>query len=346
MSIDTVTMDNFFHYAGEQGFGDIHFKIDPQTGLQAIIAIHSTKFGPALGGCRFLEYPDTGAAVYDAMRLARGMSYKAACADLPLGGGKSVVIRPSKPFNKQPYFKRFAEFVNELNGRYVTAEDSGTTLEEMQIIAQYTPYVSAAQDPSPFTAEGVKQGIEAAVLFRLDKSSLQGIHVAVQGIGKVGYVLTQLLTEAGAHVTVADINPEICEKAKQAFKADIAPIEKIHQVPCDVFAPCALGGNLNDKTIPEIQASIVAGSANNQLAHTYHGQQLFNRNILYAPDYVINAGGLIYCAHDYDPENTPDPQEKISNIYSILLAIFERSAQEKSPTAQIADTIAEEKLSS
>lgn len=348
MTIETINMNNFLEYANEHAFGNLHFKVDPKTGLHAIIAIHNTKLGPSLGGCRFIEYSDTGSALYDVMRLARGMSYKSACAGLPLGGGKSVIIKPKKIDDKRAFFESFGDFVQSLGGRYITADDSGTGVEEMDIIHERTPYVASGShlesEPSPYTAYGVKYGIDAAVLFKLNKPSLEGIHVAIQGVGKVGYFLAENLVKAGARVTVADVNAAACEKAKRELNAEVASIHDIHKVACDVFAPCALGATLNDQTISEIQAPIVAGAANNQLARSIHGIKLFERGILYAPDYVVNAGGVIHCAYQYDSHMVQNREKQIERIYDTLLIIFERSAKEQVSTNQIADRLAEEIL--
>ena len=276
--LQTNDQDDFLEYALLHGFGDLHMKVDPQTGMKAIIAIHNTKLGPALGGCRFIEYPSTKAALFDAMRLARGMSYKAASVNLPLGGGKSVIIKPKGPYDRTAYLHRFGEFINELGGRYITALDSGTELKDMDIIAQHTPYVASLSshngDPSPSTAKGVLRGIQAAVSFKLGKESLNGLHVAIQGLGHVGYLIAQHLHSLGARLTVADIAPGAVERAVKEFGATVVSTETIHKVPCDVFTPCALGAIINDVSINELQTTIVAGAANNQLAHTYHGQRL------------------------------------------------------------------------
>jgi leucine dehydrogenase len=356
MSVDTLQSpnqitnnnDDFLDYALSHGFGDLHFKVDPKTGMKAIIAIHSTKLGPALGGCRFIEYPDTFTAVNDAMRLARGMSYKAASVNLPLGGGKSVIIKPPHAYDRDAYLHRFGEFVNELGGRYITALDSGTQLSDMDIIAEHTPYVASLSkhngDPSPYTAKGVLKGIQAAVQFKLNKNNLSGLHIAIQGLGHVGYLVAHHLHELGVKLTVADINPALVERAVNEFNATAVATETIHKVPCDVFAPCALGAIINDITINQLQTPIIAGAANNQLAHTYHGQQLQAKGILYTPDYVINAGGLILAASKY--LHTPEERvkEQIDSIYSHLLDIFTRAAEENRPTNDVADTMAQEKL--
>lgn len=343
-----IVQEDFLDYAMMHGFGDLHFKVDPETGMKAIVAVHSTKLGPALGGCRFIEYPSTISAINDAMRLARGMSFKAASVNLPLGGGKAVIIKPNKPFNREAYLHSFGKFVNDLNGRYITALDSGTQLSDMDIIAQHTPYVASLSsyngDPSPSTAKGVLRGIQAAVEFKLGKPSLEGLHVAIQGLGHVGYLLASHLHELGARLTVADIKPANVERAAKEFGAEVVSTELIHKVPCDVFAPCALGAIINDITIGQLQTSIIAGAANNQLAHSYHGQLLHEKGILYAADYVLNAGGLIFAASKYlhTPEHLINQQ--IDGIHTSLLAIFTRSMRENLPASEIADTLAQEKL--
>src|SRR3990167_7009104 len=340
--------DDFLDYALSHGFGEVHFKVDKASGMKAMIAIHNTKLGPALGGCRFIEYPSTSDAIYDVMRLARGMSYKAASVNLPLGGGKSVIIKPQGSYDRQAYLHAFGKFVDDLGGRYITALDSGTELKDMDIIAEHTSYVASLSsydgDPSPYTAKGILRGIEASVTFKLGKSSLNGLHIAIQGLGHVGYLLATHLHQQGAQLTVSDVNPDRTALAKKQLGATNVPTALIHQIPCHVFAPCALGGIINDTTIHELQTTIVAGAANNQLAHTYHGQLLHDKGILYAPDYVINAGGLIFAASKY--LKTPEPlvTQQIDGITEILLEIFARSKKENCPTSYIADQVAQEKL--
>lgn len=355
MSIDNIknnnhamAEDDFLEYALSHGFGDLHFKVDPETGMKAIIAIHNTKLGPALGGCRFIEYPNTAAALKDAMRLARGMSYKAASVNLPLGGGKSVIIKPRGTFDRAAYMHQFGKFVNELNGRYITALDSGTILSDMDIIGEHTTYVASLSkyhgDPSPSTAKGVLRGIQAAVAFKLGKDSLNGVHVAIQGLGHVGFLLAKHLHELGAKLTVADISPAAVEQAVKQFGAKPVSTEEIHKVPCDVFAPCALGAIINDITIPQLQTTIIAGAANNQLAHAHHGKVLHDKGILFAADYVINAGGLIFAASKYLHTHEDQINEQIEHIYRHLLEIFARSEKENMPANEIADALAQEKL--
>jgi leucine dehydrogenase len=339
---------DFLEYALADGFEELHFKTDKQTGMKALVAIHSTKLGPALGGCRFIEYPHSAAAIKDVMRLAKGMSYKAASVDLPLGGGKSVIIKPKGEFNRSEYMHQFGKFVNELNGKYITALDSGTLLSDMDIIAEHTDYVASLSkydgDPSPSTALGLLKGIQAAVAFGLKKDSLNNVHVAIQGLGHVGYALAGHLHLLGAKLTVADISPSVVEQAVQAFGATAVSTNDIHKVPCDVFAPCALGAILNDITIPQLQTTIVAGAANNQLAQNHHGRQLHEKGILFAVDYIINAGGLIFAASKY--LETPDEQAQahISNISTSLMQVFQLSAKENRPPNEIADALAQEKL--
>lgn len=348
MTNNNLLNDDFLEYALLHGFGDIHCKVDPKTGMKAIIAIHNTNLGPALGGCRFIEYNSTAEALLDAMRLARGMSYKSALANLPLGGGKSVIIKPSVPYDRQAYFHQFGKFVEELNGRYITALDSGAELTDMDIISLHTTHVASLTkhngDPSFSTAKGILRGIEAAVAFKLKRDNLRGIHIAVQGLGHVGFNLAGHLHELGAILTVADIDENRVERAKALFGATSVSIEDIHKVPCDVFSPCALGAIINDVTINQLQTTIIAGAANNQLAHTYHGKLLHDMKILYAPDYVINAGGVIFAASKYfkTPEHIVESQ--IDGINQVLTSIFLRSEKENKPTSEIADKMAEEIL--
>ena len=344
----TTNSDDFMDYALRHGFGDLHFKVDPQTGMKAIIAIHNTKLGPALGGCRYIEYPNTAAAIDDAMRLARGMSYKSALANLPLGGGKSVIIKPRHPHDRTAYMHFFGQFVQELGGRYITALDSGTQLSDMDIIAEHTPYVASLSrysgDPSPSTARGVLRGIQAAVQFKLGKERMRGLHIAIQGLGHVGYHVACHLQELGVQLTVADINPAMVDLAVRELGATAVSTADIHKVPCDVFSPNALGAIMNDSTIPQLQTTIIAGAANNQLARTYHGQRLHDQGILYAPDYVINAGGVIFAASKYFVSPVSVTNEQIDGIQTVLLAIFERSRIENRPSSDIADTMAQEIL--
>jgi leucine dehydrogenase len=344
-------MDLFGHLKAYD-YGEVHFKFDKGSGLKAIVAIHDSRLGPALGGCRFLPYDSDEDAVIDALRLARGMTYKAALAGLAHGGGKSVLIRPKQHFDRVAMFRAFGKFVDDLGGHYITAEDSGTGLEDMEVIRTVTKHVTGVDishggsgDPSPFTALGVRRGIEACVKFKMGRDKLEGVHVAVQGVGHVGYHLCKELAAAGAKISVADVDPLKSERAQREFKAEIVPLDRIFEIECDVVAPCALGSALNDTTIPRIKAKIVAGAANNQLAQPRHGDDLHARGILYAPDYAINAGGLVNVAQEvvgYDAEKS---RANTMKIYDTIWEIADRAKKTGAPTYRIADMMVEEKLS-
>ncbi len=342
--------DLFGHLRGHD-YGEVHFKLDKATQLQAIVAIHDSRLGPALGGCRFIHYDTDEAALVDALRLARGMTYKAALAGLAHGGGKSVIIRPKGNFDRVALFHAFGKFIDDLGGHYITAEDSGTGLEDMEVVRSVTKHVTGVDeqhggsgDPSPFTALGVRRGIEACVKHQLGRSSLEGIHVAVQGVGHVGYHLCRELHAAGAKVSVADIDPLKAERAQREFGAAVVPLDKIFAVECDVIAPCALGSALNDQTIPHLRARIVAGAANNQLAEPHHGDDLHARGIAYAPDYAINAGGLVNVAQEVKGYDAKKAREQTLVIYDTILEILERAHKMGSPTHKIADMMVEERL--
>ena len=343
-------MDLFGHLKAYD-YGEVHFSHDKATGLKAIIAIHDSRLGPALGGCRFLPYDTDEDALVDALRLARGMTYKAALAGLAHGGGKSVLIRPKQHFDRVALFRAFGRFVDNLGGHYITAEDSGTGLEDMEILHGVTKHVTGVDiarggsgDPSPFTALGVRRGIEACVKAKLGRDSLEGVHVAVQGVGHVGYHLCNELHIAGAKLSVADVDPLKAERATREFGATVVALDKIFETPCDVIAPCALGSALNDTTIPRIVAKIVAGAANNQLAQPRHGDDLHARGILYAPDYAINAGGLVNVAQEVLGYDAQKARKKTVEIYDTILEIADRSSKTGTPTYLIADMMVEEKL--
>jgi leucine dehydrogenase len=342
---------NLFAHLKAYDYGEVHFKHDKATGLKAIVAVHDSRLGPALGGCRFLPYDTDEAALIDALRLARGMTYKAALAGLAHGGGKSVLIRPQEHFDRVALFRAFGRFINDLGGHYITAEDSGTGLEDMEVVRTVTKHVTGvgmanggSGDPSPFTALGVRRGIEACVKVQLGRDSLAGVHVAVQGVGHVGYHLCKELHEQGATLSVADVDPLKAERATREFGAKVIELGKIFEIECDVIAPCALGSALNDVTIPRIKARIVAGAANNQLAEERHGDDLYARGILYAPDYAINAGGLVNVAQEVVGYDAKKSREKTLEIYDTILEIAERSRKTETPTYRIADMMVEEKL--
>jgi len=340
-----------FESMANYDYGQVHLARDVASGLRAIVAVHDTRLGPSLGGCRFLHYDHEQDALVDALRLARGMTYKAALADLPHGGGKSVLLRPTNPhFDRAALFRAFGRFVESLAGRYITAEDSGTGPEDMEVIRTMTRHVTGVTgkggsgDPSPFTALGVRRGIEACVKFRLGADTLEGVHVAVQGVGHVGYQLCKELAACGAKLNVADVDPLKTERAEREFGATIVPLEQIFSVDCDVLAPCALGSALNDETIPQIKAAIVAGAANNQLAEPRHGEDVNARGILYAPDYAINAGGLVNVASEVAGYDAEKSRARTMKIYDTIYEIADRSRSTLTPTDRVADLLVEEKL--
>ncbi|NQZ51277.1 MAG: Glu/Leu/Phe/Val dehydrogenase [Moritella sp.] len=339
---------DLFDMAEQYPFSDVHFWRDPETQLQAIIAIHSTKLGPAIGGCRMINYPSAHAAVKDACCLAAGMSYKTAINRLPFGGGKAVILKPKNLTDRKALFTSFGQFVESLGGRYITAMDSGTTIADMDVIASQTNHVMctttaglASGDPSPHTAKGVYYGIKAAVKFKLQQESLAGLHVAIQGVGNVGYALAKLLHNDGAKLTIADPNQQATQRLVDEFGADIVTGDDLYAVHCDVFSPCALGQVINANTIAQLNTSIIAGSANNQLQHPNMTDALAAKDILYAPDYVINSGGVLQISY----LNKPDVvQHKLAALYDTLLAIFIQAEQQNSSTVDVANSLAEKIL--
>lgn len=345
-----TTCDSLIRYAEFLGFGSIHATVDEQTNLRAIIAIHSTKRGPAIGGCRMLAYATVAEAIEDALRLAQMMSLKSAINNLRHGGAKAVLIKPKKLKDRNSYFEKFGEFINVLGGRYIAAVDSGTNTTDMDAIARKTAFVTCTSefaeysDPSPLTALGVRRAIEAAVKFKLGKDSLDGIRVAIQGAGHVGFSLAKELKELGARVIITDIHPDLVQRALDELKIASCEPNEIYGIECDVFSPCALGAILNLETINTLHAKIVAGSANNQLAHHHFGTLLRERGILYAPDFLINSGGLIYVSAMYDHGDIKKSLEQIKNIYHTVTDIFERSERENLPTNDIAEKLARERL--
>jgi len=344
------------------------FCSDPITGLRAIIAVHSTVLGPAVGGCRFwnyaaahrnasLEFADRRTeedAIFDVLRLSRGMSFKNAMAGLRLGGGKTVIIGDPQRDKTPELLSKFGEFLNRLGGSYYTAEDVGTSPKDMGQIHTTTKYVVgletgefATGDPSPHTAKGVFDGIKAAVRHRLKRDGVDGLTVAIQGVGHVGHDLANHLRAAGAKVVIADISKDNIERVLADGEAKVADPGQIHAVEAEVFAPCALGGVLNAKTIPEIRASVIAGAANNQLDDEVEdGKRLMERGILYAPDYVINAGGIISVESEVHRERMDEAQRnaKIAAIADTLLEVFEEADREKMPTGRIANQLAERRI--
>lgn len=326
---------------------------NPEVGLKAIIAVHSTTLGPGLGGLRMWPFKDFDEALTDVLRLSRGMTYKAAAAGLHLGGGKAVILGDPKSDKSEALFRSFGRYVESLNGLYITAEDVGTDMEDMEVILSETRWVTGVSpahggsgDPSPVTAYGVLQGIKAAANWKNDEPSLRGLTVAVQGVGNVGYYLAKYLIDEGAKVIGADIDPDRTAKAESDLGVEIVSSEEIMEVDCDVLAPCALGAGLNQESIPKLRCSIVAGGANNQLHNEeIDGVALHERDILYAPDFVINAGGLINVYNELTGDYNQERALRMTRgIYLNLMRVFQISKEEKVPTYVAADRMAEERI--
>lgn len=333
------------------GYGETHVRVDAATGLRAIVAIHSTQLGPALGGCRFIHYADEGSALRDALRLARGMTSKAALAGLDLGGGKSVIIKPHGDFDRAALFQAFGAFIDDLGGRYITAEDSGTSIADMENVRVRTRHVTGIDpanggsgDPSPYTALGVRRGIEACVAHKLGRDSLVGVRVAVQGVGHVGYHLCRELHGCGAKLTVCDVEPARAERARVEFGAHVVEMSAIFDVEAEVFAPCALGAVLDDRNIPRLRVGIVAGAANNQLAEPRHGDALRARGIAYAPDYAINAGGLINVALEVRGYDAAEARARTMKIYDTIATVLRRAELDGVTPEAVADVMVAERL--
>ncbi len=334
----------------EPELSDIEWYCDETSDHKMIVAIHDTSLGPALGGCRMWPYLSDDEAYADAARLARGMTYKAALAGLNFGGGKSVIIGNPKTDKSETLFRTFGQFIQSIGGRYITAEDVGTTVQDMEWVSRETRFVagvsSGGGDPSPFTALGVFLGIKAAVHHRLGREDLRGVRVAIQGLGHVGSALCGLLQDAGARLAVTDIDDEAVARCVREFDAEAVARDAIYALDAEVFAPCALGAVINDKTLRHFGCAIVAGAANNQLLTDDHGEALRKRGILYAPDFVINAGGLMNVAGAFhaDGYDAGRVRHKIARIAATLDEIFEQADQEGVATNRIADRIAESRM--
>jgi leucine dehydrogenase len=332
------------------GHEQVVFCHEPSCGYLGIIAIHDTTLGPALGGTRFWQYTSFTEAVTDALRLARGMTYKAAAAGLNLGGGKAVIVGDNKTADRELLFRAHGRFVDTLNGRYITAEDIGTSPADMEFVRRETNHVAGLQglsgDPSPVTGYGVYMGMKAAAKNRWGKDSLSGRAVAVQGCGKVAFYLCRHLKEEGARLIVTDIDESKVRRVVEEFGATVVAPDAIYDAQADIYAPCALGATINDKTLPRLRVSIVAGGANNQLAEDRHGRELEAKGILYAPDFVINAGGLINVYREIAGWTEERAKRKAQEIYDSILRIFQIAEQEKIPTFVAADRLAEERITS
>ena len=344
-------MSVFFH----PDFDDheaVHAFCDPASGLKAFIAVHNTNRGPASGGTRFWTYENDVDALSDVLRLSRAMSYKNAMAQLDIGGGKAVVIRPEGDFDREALFAVYGRAIDTIGGTYITAEDVGVSTADMAVIRTQTDHVAgladganASGDPSPVTADGVFRGIKVAASRAFGTSDLSGRRIAVQGLGSVGYALAEHLARAGAALIVSDINEAVLAKAEAELDATILPPDRIHAADVDIFAPCALGGAVNAASLPEIKAAIIAGAANNQLRSPDMANAMKQRGILYAPDFVINAGGIINVAAevsgDYDPAWV---EEKLDQLEDSLAEVFDRAAAEERTTASVANEMARERM--
>lgn len=329
----------------------VHVMRDPETGLEGVIVLHSTRLGPAAGGCRLWQYADSAAATTDALRLAEGMAYKNALADLPLGGGKAVIMRPPGDFDRMALFRAFGREVERLGGRYLTAEDVGTGVDDMRRVREETAHVAGLPvaagavggDPSPWTALGVLRAMEEAVR-RRHGSGLSGARVAVQGLGHVGEQLAMLLDEAGARLVVTDLDPERAAAAAARLGAQLVAPDAILDVPCDVFAPCALGGVLDDSSAGRLKAGIVCGAANNVLASDAAGMLLADRGVLYCPDYVVNSGGIINVCAEHLGWDIAEVEHRVGATGQRLRAVLDHAASRDLLPHRAADALARARM--
>ncbi len=332
-------------------YEEVVFFNDPPTGLRAIVAIHSTTLGPSLGGTRYFPFATEEEALRDVLRLARGMTYKAAVAGLDLGGGKAVIIGDPTRNKSEELLRAYGRFIDSLGGRYITAEDVGTSREDMDMIRRETRFVTGVSkrlggsgDPSPVTAYGVLQGLKACAEEALRTASLEGVRVVVQGVGKVGYHLVKHLTASGAIVTVADLDVDAVARAVNELGVETADPDKAHAVECEIFAPCAMGGVIRDDTLPELKCKIVAGAANNQLERSEHGAALADLGILYAPDFVINSGGLINVSDELIGYDRDRAMMRVEEIYRTLREVFRRARMDGVTPMEAADRLAEARI--
>ncbi len=337
-----------FDYLEEYDYEQLVFCHDKSSGLKAIIGIHDTTLGPALGGTRFWDYENEEDAIIDVLRLSKGMTYKNAAAGLNFGGGKTVIMGDPKKIKSEVLFRTLGRYIEGLNGRYITAEDVNSTTEDMFYVNQETDYVVGLEgksgNPSPVTAFGVYRGILAALESVYGSSDLNGKTIAIQGLGAVGYELCRLLKEAGANLIVTALSKESIDRVVNDFGAESVAPDEIYGVECDVFAPCALGAIINDFTIDKLKCRIIAGAANNQLKDTKHGDILDEKGILYIPDYVINAGGVINVYEEFVGYDKEKAMEKASKIFDNVNEIIEISKRDSIPTYKAADKLAEDRI--
>jgi len=333
------------------GHEQVVFVNEPALNLRAIIAVHNTNLGPALGGCRMWPYATEADALADVLRLSRGMTYKAAMAGVDLGGGKAVVIADASKDKRPELLHGIGRWIDRLAGRYITGEDIGTNPLDMAEIKRETRYVSCLRkedggygDPAPMTALGVFQSIAAGAERALGATDLSGLHVAVQGVGNVGRNLCRLLSEAGARLTVCDVSEDNLRLAVDEWGAQAVAPDAIYDVAAEVFAPCAMGGVLNDDTIARLKAKVIAGAANNQLEHDRHGKALKEKGIVYLPDYVANGGGLICCAAEWYRHDPEQVVAHVKNIHGTCMAILDRASEKDIPTNVASDQMAEQRF--
>jgi leucine dehydrogenase len=345
-------VDPVFGQISFDGHEQVVFCNDKDTGLKAIIGIHNTVLGPALGGTRMWNYANEWEALNDVLRLSRGMSFKSSISGLNLGGGKAVIIGDAKSQKTPELMRKFGEYVHSLSGKYITAEDVGMETKDMDTVREVTPYVTGISEekggsgnPSPITAYGVFMGLKAATKYRFGSDNLEGKKVLVQGIGHVGEVLVQHLTESGALVTIADINEERLNHVGSKYGAKIFTGADLYSAEVDIYAPCALGATINDDTVHKIQAKVIAGAANNQLANeVVHGAMLKEKGILYAPDFLINAGGVINVYSELANLTRAQVMEKTENIYNTSMEIFKFAEQHNITTHQAAMSMAQKRI--
>ena len=340
-----------FEAIGTDTHESVHFGHDPDSGLRSIVAIHSTVLGPSLGGTRFYPYANEADALIDVLRLAEGMTYKAACAGLDQGGGKAVIIGDPRKIGSRALFEAYGRFIDGLAGRYITAEDVGTTVADMEIVVTRTAYVSGlpfesggSGDPSPATARGVVAAMQAVAERIWGSEDLSGRTVAIKGVGKVGMSLAERLSARGVELVVADVNEAATQQAAIELGAKVVPVEEIHRIDCDIFAPCALGADLNPDSIPELACAAIAGSANNQLASDDDAERIAARGILYAPDFVVNAGGIINIAAEQGGYDTEKAATMVDRIHDNLTTIFATADELGVGTEQAAKRIADERI--
>ncbi len=337
-----------FDTIAEMGHEEIVLCSDPSIGYRGIIAVHSTKLGPALGGTRFWQYASDEEAIVDALRLSRGMTYKNAVAGLKLGGGKSIIIGDNKTTDREKLFRAHGRFVESLGGRYITAEDVGTSTKDMDYVHMETDHVAGlagkSGDPSPVTAHGVFRAVQASAHWVWGSDSLEGRTVSIQGCGSVGTYLAKELHQAGARLIVSDIDSAKTTRVAKLTGAKVVEGDAIFSADADIFSPCALGGIINDTTIPKLKVRIVAGGANNQLLEERHGDELMRRGILYAPDFVANAGGVINVYGEVAGWDAQKALDKADDIYDTVLKVFELAEKMNIPKYEAADRLAEQRL--